>query len=367
MLKTKLGTVEAIYLVLSIIAPFVVTSLPRTILNEQKSSSLLNIIYVTIACLIICYLIYLFFKKFPGQDIIDISNYLGGNLFKNIIGIIYILYFVISSSMLLRNFCEGLRAVDFPYTDIIYITLMFLIAIAIDSYLSFNSTIKTTVLFFPLLLISIILLFVGNIQNFSFERIFPLLGDGFNNTFVLGLTNIGAFAGISYIYFLPPLLKNPDKFKEVSLLSTLISGIFIFICIATLLFMFSIFINTNEIMPLFMASRYIEFSSFFQRFESLFLLIWIISFCCYLSISCKFSTYIFKKILNLESHIEISYIFVLLIFIISLLPKNYTILNLFETSIYRILNITMIFLGLSILILSNLKNNSKTLKKKGGN
>lgn len=366
MSKNKLGTVEAIFLVLSVLAPFVVTSLPRTILNEQKSSALLNIVYITIICLIICYLIYRFFKKFPGQDIIDVSNYLGGNVFKNIIGVIFILYFIISSSMLLRNFCEGLRAVDYPFTDIIYIALMFLIAISIANHLGFSSTIRTTTLVFPLLLISIVLLFVGNIENFSFERVFPILGDGFYNTFIFGLTNIGAFAGISYIYFLPPLLKNPDKFKEVSLLSSLFSGIFIFICVGTLLFMFAIFVNTNEIMPLFMASRYIEFGSFFQRFESLFLLIWTISFCCYLSISCKFSTYIFKKIFNLQSHLEISYIFVLLIFLITFLPKYYTITNLFETSIYRILTIAMIFLGLAILILSNLKNNSKNLKKKGG-
>lgn len=362
MSKTKLGTVEAIFLILSSLSPFIVTSLPRTILNEQTSSSLLNILYITIIVLIISYIIYKFFKKFPGQDIIDLSNYLGGSFFKNIIGIIYILYFIFSSSMLLRNFCEGLKVVDFPYTNIIYIILMFLIAVAISNHLGFNSTIKTTSLIFPLILASIVLLFVSNIGSFSFQRVFPILGEGFNNTFILGLTNIGAFAGISYIYFLPPLLKNPEKFKNVALLSTLFSGIFIFICVATLLFMFSIFIDTNEIMPLFIVSRYIEFGSFFQRFESLFLLIWTISFCCYLSISCKLSTYIFKKIFNLENALEISYSFIILIFAITLLPKNYAISNFFETSFYRILTIAMIFIGLFILILSNLKNNSKTLK-----
>lgn len=364
MSKSKLGTIEAIFLVLSVIAPFVVTSLPRTIVNEQKSSSLLNLIYVTIIALIICYLIYRFFKNFPGQDIIDVSNYLGGNTFKNIIGIIYILYFIVSSSMLLRNFSEGLKVVNFPYADVIYIVLMFLIAITIANHLGFSSTIRTTTLIFPLILLSIVLLFVSNLGNFSFQRIFPILGDGFNNTFILGLTNIGAFAGISYIYFLPPLLKKPENFKNVAILSTLFSGIFIFICVATLLFMFSIFINTDEIMPLFIVSRYIEFGSFFQRFESLFLLIWTISFTCYLSIACKFSTYIFKKIFNLESSLEISYIFVILIFAITLLPKNYAISNLFETSIYRILSISLILLGLIILILSNLKNKSTLLKTK---
>ena len=202
---------------------------------------------------------------------------------------------------------------------------------------------------------SIILLFVGNFNNFSFYRIFPILGDGFKDTFVLGLTNIGCFAGITYLYFLPPLLKKPEKFKYVSILSVLLSGLFIFMCVATLLFMFSIYISTDEIMPLFSVSRYIEFGSFFQRFESLFLLIWAISFCCYLSISCKFSTHILKKIFNLKDSTQLTYILLILTFVLALLPKNYSIISHFEINIYRYLSIAIMLLGILVLILSNLK------------
>ena len=355
MSKSKIGTFEAILLVLSVLAPFTVISLSRTIINETKSSILLNIVYITIICLVIAFFIYKLFKKFPGLDILDISQYLGGNIFKNIIGFIFISYFVITSSIFLRNFCEGLKIVYYEFTDIVYIILFFIIAIAITNTLDFNSTIRTTSIIFPFLIISIILLFVGNLDNFSFNRIFPILGDGFENTFILGLSNIGCFAGMTYLYFLPPLLKDPKKFKYVSILSVLLSGLFIIMCVATLLFMFAIFESTEEIMPLFSASRYIEFGSFFQRFESLFLLIWTISFCCYLSISCKFSTYILKKMFTLKDSSQLIYTLLILIFSIALLPKSYSIINYFETDIYRYLSIAIILLGFFILLLSNFK------------
>ena len=355
MSRSKLGTFEAILLVLSILAPFTVISLSRTMINETKSSTLLNIIYITIICLVIAFLIYKLFKKFPGLDILDISQYLGGNIFKNIIGFIFIFYFVITSSIFLRSFCEGLKVVYFPYTDIVYVLLLFIIAVAVTNTLGFSSTIRTTSIILPFLIVSIILLFVGNFNNFSFYRIFPILGDGFKDTFVLGLTNIGCFAGITYLYFLPPLLKEPEKFKYVSILSVLLSGLFIFMCVATLLFMFSIYISTDEIMPLFSVSRYIEFGSFFQRFESLFLLIWAISFCCYLSISCKFSTHILKKIFNLKDSTQLTYILLILTFVLALLPKNYSIISHFEINIYRYLSIAIMLLGILVLILSNLK------------
>ena len=256
---------------------------------------------------------------------------------------------------MLRNFCEGLDVIYFPYTNIIFMILIFVISIAITNYLGFNSTIRTTTIIFPITLLSILLLFFGNIDSFTFQKIFPILGEGFEKTFALGLSNIGAFAGITYIYLLPPLLKNPKQFKFVSVLSGLLSGLFIFICIASLLFMFSIFISTNELMPLFIVSRYIEFGNFFQRFESLFLLIWTIAFCCYLSISCKFSTTIFTKIFNLKDSSQLINIFVILIFAIAILPKNYIISSFFEYYIYRYFTIAIIIIGLVILFLSNLK------------
>ena len=359
MSKFKIGTVEAIALILSVLAPFTVISLSRTFINETKTSSLINIFYITIIALFITLLICKLFSKFPGFDIIDISNYLGGTIFKSIVGFIFIFYFIITSAMLLRNFCEGLKVIYYPFTNIIYIILLFIIAIAITNKLGFNSTIKTTALIFPFIMLSIILLFVGNLKNFSFEKIFPIWGDGFKSTFILGLSNIGSFSGISYLYFLPPLLKDPSKFKKISILSIILSGLFIFICVATLLFMFSIYISTDEIMPLFSVSRYIEFGNFFQRFESLFLLIWTIAFCCYLSISFKFSTYIFKKIFNLKDSSQLIYTFALLMFMLALLPKNYSICSFFEIYIYRYISIAIIILGIVLLLLSNLKKKKK--------
>lgn len=356
MTNQKISTVSALMLTLSIVISYITSSLPRTFINETKSATLLNIIYNTAIVLFLILLICKLFQKFPGLDILDISKFLGGNLFKNIVGGIFISYFIISSAMMLRNFCEALGVVYYPSTSYVFIILIFIIAIALVNKLSFNATLNTASIVFPIVLISVILLFCGNLENFSFRRIFPLLGDGFYNTFLLGLKNIGAFGGICYLYFLPPMLKEPKKFKKIAILSVIFTGAFIFLCVATLLLMFSFFITTDEIMPLFSAARHIEFGSFFQRFESLFLLIWIISFCCYLSIACRLASLIFNKMFNLSDVNPVLNIFVTLIFAITLLPKNYDISIFFKTNIYRYLRILIGFvMGTVILFLANIK------------
>lgn len=354
--KSKIGTISAIMLTLSIAVSYVTSSLPRTFINETKSSTIINIIYITFLVLLIILIFCKLFKKFPGQDLLDVSKFLGGNLLENIVGIFFISYFTISSSIMLRNFCESLVVVYYPLTSYVFIILMFITAVALVNRLGFNATLNTSSIVFPFVLISALLLFCGNLDNFSFRRIFPLLGDGPYNTFILGLKNIGAFGGICYLYFLPPMLKDPDKLKKVAVISVLITGLFILLCVATLLFMFSFFITADEVMPLFSAARYIEFGAFFQRFESVFLLVWIISFCCYLSITCKFSTHIFNKMFNLSDMKIMSTIFIILIFGLALLPQNYAISNFLETHFYRFLRIAVGFiLGMTILILANLK------------
>lgn len=177
MLKSKIGTIEAIMLILTIIVAHTILSLPNVILSTYKSGSILNIIYVSIIAIICAYFIYKLFKKFPGCDIIDISEYVGGKIFKNIIGIIFIVYFITSSSLLLRNFCETLKIIYYPMTSIIFILALFVITICIANHLDFSATLKTNSIILPLALASISFLFLANLNKFVPEKIFPILGE----------------------------------------------------------------------------------------------------------------------------------------------------------------------------------------------
>ena len=53
---------------------------------------------------------------------------------------------------------------------------MFIIAVCIANKFNFNSTLKTNLIILPLVLAGMIFLFFANIQNFSPQRIFPILG-----------------------------------------------------------------------------------------------------------------------------------------------------------------------------------------------
>ena len=241
-------------------------------------------------------------------------------------------------------------------TDVFFVILLFVICIAITSKLEFTATLKTNLIIIPIMLFSIIFLFTSNMKNFSFSRVFPILGNGFVNTFILGIGNIYSFSGIAFLYFLPPLLKKPENFKKVAITSVVIFALYIILTVSIILFMFSFFVSEDEVLPLYFAARYIEIGTFFVRLESVFLLIWMLVFACYLSIVVRFSMLIFKKITNIKNTKILAYPFSILMLAIALLPKNYANVKYYEANIYKyiILGFSYTFC-LLLLIFANVK------------
>lgn len=97
--------------------------------------------------------------------------------------------------------------------------------------------------------------------------------------------------------------------KKVFTTSMLLGTVYLLLSVSIILLMFISLIYTSQIMPLYSAARYIEFGSFFQRLEALFVLIWSLQMLCYLTILCKISVSIFKKITNIEDEKSLTSVF----------------------------------------------------------
>lgn len=362
--NTKIGTVSAIFLIITIMINHIILNIPKSILRETGSSSPLNILYVSILAILLTLLICRLFKKFPGSDILDVSNFLFGKWFKFLIGLLFIIYLLSTGSVLLRDFSEGLKIIYFKRTQIYFIIALFVIVAAFCNNLGEKSIIRSNLLILPIVLAGIIFIFLANIKNFVPQKIFPILGDGVNSTFITGTSNLYAFSCLFLIYFIPPYLKDTSKFKKVAITSIVISSIYLLLCIFSLICMFSFITTENEIMPIYLASRYIEFGTFFQRVDALFLLIWILEVSLYLNVVVMLSIKIFKKITNIENSSNMIYPICMLVFCFSLIPRNLADVNTFNETFYK--NITLYFViitSLVILILANIKNKIKNKNK----
>ena len=109
------------------------------------------------------------------------------------------------------------------------------------------------------------------------------------------------FLVMSYLYFLIPILKNPEQFKKVAFISTIISAIYLFLSVICLLMMFSFISFSEELLSVYLLTRMIEFGRFFQRIDAIFILIWILAMISFLSISSLSSSFFLPPVFFLSA------------------------------------------------------------------
>lgn len=354
--NTKIGNKEAIALLVTIIFNHIIINLTKSVINLTSSASLLNILYISIITIIFTCIICYFLNKFPTLDIIDISEYLGGKMLKWLIGILFVGYFIFFAGILLHIFTSFLKIIYFQLVNIKYVVALFVICTFICCCMRHNAVLRANVIIFPFLIISTLFLFFADFSYMSPEKIYPILGNGWYITFIEGLSNMFVFQGLAYIYFLPPKLKEPNQLKKIAINSIVISSIFLLISVAIVLFMFNGFVETDELLPLYSAVKYIEFGSFFQKLDSAFVLIWIISFISYLSITLNFSSNILKKLTKAENEKIFTFLLAIALFFAGTWEKNYSTSIFFANNIYKyVFFILIIGFSLLILLLATLK------------
>lgn len=352
----KIGKIEGIFLILSFIINLIILSLPRILIASCGSSSLMNTVYISILSVAVVLLISKLLGAFPGQNILDISNFLGGKTFQKIVGTLFIIFFIFTAFTVLKSFSESLNTIYYNVTPPFFVTGIFCIIIAYSCSLGFKAVSRANIIITPLAIISIFLLLLLNTEHLVYQRMYPILGFGISSTFFEGASNLFAFGNIAIIYFIPSFLTDPKELKKVSLTAIVWSSICLFISIATVLFIFSYIAPANGIMPLYLASREIEFGRFFQRVDALFILLWTISIVCFLTILVLFATKIFKSLTGVKNKTLIGTIFSGLLFLLCLIPKNIYNIFFLESTIYKYTVILFVFIfNILILLFANLK------------
>lgn len=357
----KISTFEAICFMIVVIINRMLLNTPKEIIKNSATSAWINVIVISIITIVFIIIICKLYKNFSGKDILDISEYLGGNILKTIIGIIFLLLFLYVAAILLRNFCDSLQKIFLPNTTITYIMFFFIVGIILANKLGLPSIIKINIIIIGLIFTSAIIISIAPISYFDFSNLFPIMGNGINETFFSGLTNLFAFSGIGYLYFLMPFLNKPQNFNKIAIVSTVVSSIYLLLSVISLIGLFSYLTTSKDIFSILLLTKVINLGGFLERIDSILMLVWILSFLAYLSFILYFALYTYRRITNLQDQNGVLYLFSTIILGLALLPQNVIKINFLDNELLKILAIPLVFiLPLIIFILANMKFKRKS-------
>ena len=96
----KLEKIEAISVILIVMINKLILNIPYYIVKLVGSGSIVNLLYIGIIDFFVLLIIIKLFKNFENADILDVSEYLGGKTFKNLIGFLCIVFFFLVLSII---------------------------------------------------------------------------------------------------------------------------------------------------------------------------------------------------------------------------------------------------------------------------
>ena len=133
--------------------------------------------------------------------------------------------------------------------------------------------------------------------------------------------------------------------------------------IIALLFLIPSIGEINNTLSIYILSRRVNFGSFIQRIDAVFILIWIMSIFNYLAITLHFSLDTFKRITNIKFEKALTFCFAAFGFTIALIPKTISDINLFERTYYKYASITFVFVVTMVILIWAYFKRKRSLKK----
>lgn len=333
--KVIFGKWEGITVLLNLLGVQVFLNFPRSMAEAAGTAGWILALYVSLLALLLFAWITKLYSKFEGMDILDVSEKAAGRIGKIIFGLIIIAHITLALSSILREFGEDMKVIAFNVSPISYVMLFFLVGMILGAYAGLEAIVRFHAIVVPIILVFYIIALIAVSPYYHFSNLLPIMGNGANTIFISGLSKISIFAPLIIYLLIVPFIRTHGNFKTVGYVSIGISS-FIFVSSA-LFYVAAMSYPTclENFLPVYELSRLIYLGRFFQRVESLFVLSWAASALLYLSMGFFALVYVFKKIFNLEYYKPLIIPLSILIFVVSLLPKNLMEAITLETSYFR--------------------------------
>lgn len=292
------------------------------ILNETGTSAWQSSLISAFTSMLFFTIMYWLIQRYPGKNLFEITELVLGRFIGILFGAVYSLYLIFYAGTNLREFVEMIKAYNLPYTPTSIIIVSVLSVVLIISYYGLECLTRISIIFFIPIILGLVSIFLLAAPQYDITLLRPYWGYGITNTFKIGFLRSSAYSEIVRLAIIIASLQNLKTFRRAGYISIAISGTIFAGGTALYIMAFGYFQGSENIAGIFELARGIYFNRFFQRIESLFLFMWVIS--SIISISGAFYIGIssFCKTFKINNHHPLLLPFAILVFIVTMQPMN---------------------------------------------
>lgn len=356
----RFGKVEAIFIIVNAVSIQLFLGLTRRMAAVGGNAGWMIPLYTSILALILFFFISKLYSSFEGKDIIDVAQIAGGSFGRITVGLIFIVDYIFIITIMLRIFGEDIKIFALNRSPLSFVILVFVAVMVIAAYLGIEAIVRLNTITVPVVAVGFLIVVLGNVKFMEPTCLFPIFGIGSYEIFIKGISRMSIYSAFSFIFFVMPFIGKNKAYKSIGYWSLVISGILL--SFGTLVYMLVVPYptSTEYFIPYLHLARYVSYGRFFQRIESIFVLIWTLSAIIYLSLGLFFLMYIIKKTFKLEYYRPLIVPVAIIIFTLCFIPQSLMATVEIEGNVIRQFAWIVTFLvPIIVLIVARLVNRKK--------
>jgi hypothetical protein len=277
---------EACVLFINLICNKYLLFTPEYIRNISQSGVLLTVLVMFIT-------IFIFWQLILKKNIFSNERLTYASL-------ILLIVLVVFSALNLRQYAEIAKTISLEDSSLYFIEGIFIIAMIAGAKTGLKGLCKACLIFVPFIFISLLALVFFASTNLDFYNIFPIMGKGIKSTFLTGVFLVSSFMEFALFPLMASSFKSRKEYEKSG--NIILVSSFIIIMIITVFYTasFTDNISFEKYPPVFQIIRLFNSGTYFQRFDSLFLIMYSLSAYLYLGSVLYFAVFLFSKTFGIK-------------------------------------------------------------------
>ncbi|MCM3655541.1 endospore germination permease [Metabacillus litoralis] len=213
---------------------------------------------------------------YPSMTYVEVNKKILGKWIGKIAALFYLFYFFILSSGVLREIGDFFTTHILVDTPIEMVMIMFLLTSLIGVRLGLEVICRTVLIFFPWIVMMLLMLFLFLIPEIKLENIQPIFGEGMKpiikgSYHILGLP----YLELAILLMVTPYVTEKAAMKKAFYRGLVIGGIVLFITVAFCILVLGSDITARQAYPSYILGKKISIGGFLERIEVVVAFIWV--------------------------------------------------------------------------------------------
>ncbi|WP_281890339.1 endospore germination permease [Paenibacillus sp. YYML68] len=276
--RGRISTLQLTTLLVMFIISSSTLLIPSLLTIHAKQDAWLSVLLGLTASTPLVYMYVTLGSKQAGLSIVEYSERVLGRTAGFVVNLLLLMYFILLTSALLRQLGDMITTLVLPETPIQAIIFLMMVVIIFAVRTGLESFARASQIFFPWVMLFIVLLLVSLVPEIELKHIFPVLEEGLPRV-IKGAWNLVGIPFLDMVIFLMvcPYVKEQARVGQAFLQAFVVGGLIVFLVTTYAIVVIGPESAAHAVYPVFSLAQKVSIGNFIQRIEVLVGGVWFIS------------------------------------------------------------------------------------------